>query len=408
MRENVSPKVLEQITWAGSNIGSYREAAEAMRRLAGVRVTIKQMQRITTRVGQACCQAREDDIAEYAAKPLAGRVRPRTDIEPPEVGVVMMDGGRLQRRDHFGQRREAAQGVTHWREDKVGLCLSMSSQECQEDPCPEFPAWLCGAEVVAQIARLGRPEAVETKDQTELADERPSDGDAPWPDAPTLVSREVIASCQCGETFGRHLAWKAWHSAVTAAPRQAFVADGASVNWTIHRQHFRHMTGILDLMHALSYAYRAAEELACDPRQQRVLYAGWAEAIWQGRVEDVICELTSLADQLDSQTPTNTSTDHEPSAVRRAVTYYTHHRERMNYPQYRQQGLPLTSSLMESAIKQINLRVKGSEKFWRAGAADAILQLRADHLSDSQPLDNFWPRWHAQHDGSNRYQTTAA
>jgi len=408
------------MSWAGANIGSYREGAEAMRRLAGVEVTVKQMQRITTRVGQSACQAREEDIAQQEAKPLVSRLRPRCDIDAPEVGVVMMDGGRLQRRDHFGQPRDDAERVTHWREDKVGLCLSMSSPQHDDDPHPEFPTWLCEAEVVAQIARLGRPETLENQGETDDAraaesarcegdDSRQRLRDVPWPDAPTLVSREVIASCQCGETFGRHLAWKAWHSGVTAAPRQAFVADGARVNWTIQRQHFRHMTGVLDLMHALSYAYRAAEEVAANHRQQRILYAGWAEAIWQGRVDDVIEQLQPLADQLESLTEQDGP--HEvtgPSAVRRAVTYYDHHRERMHYPQYRRTGLPLTSSLMESAIKQFNLRVKGSEKFWRADAAEAILQLRADSLSDSDPLDHFWPRWHAQQDGSNRYQTTAA
>ena len=33
------------------------------------------------------------------------------------------------------------------------------------------------------------------------------------------------------------------------------------MNWTIHRKHFSQMTGVLDLMHALSYAYRAAAVL---------------------------------------------------------------------------------------------------------------------------------------------------
>jgi hypothetical protein len=35
-------------------------------------------------------------------------------------------------------------------------------------------------------------------------------------------------------------------------------------------------------------------------------------------------------------------------------------------------------------------RVKGTEKFWCEQGAEAILQLRADLLSDDQPLDVFW------------------
>ena len=58
----------------------------------------------------------------------------------------------------------------------------------------------------------------------------------------------------------------------------------------------------------------------------------------------------------------------------------------MNYPEYRKQGLPIRSSHMESAIKQLNERIKGSEKFWSGRGGEAVLQLRADLLSDSQPL----------------------
>ena len=60
----------------------------------------------------------------------------------------------------------------------------------------------------------------------------------------------------------------------------------------------------------------------------------------------------------------------------------------MNYPEYRRQGLPITSSHIESTIKQVNKRVKGSEKFWDR-AAEAILHLAADHIGSHQFLDRF-------------------
>ena len=34
--------------------------------------------------------------------------------------------------------------------------------------------------------------------------------------------------------------------------------------------------------------------------------------------------------------------------------------------------------------------MKGTEKFWSSGGADALLQLAADYLSDTQPLTTFW------------------
>ena len=61
----------------------------------------------------------------------------------------------------------------------------------------------------------------------------------------------------------------------------------------------------------------------------------------------------------------------------------------MNDPQYRQQGLPITSCLVESLIKEINDRIKGTEQFWNrpeAPQAESILQTTACLLSDGDPL----------------------
>ena len=47
----------------------------------------------------------------------------------------------------------------------------------------------------------------------------------------------------------------------------------------------------------------------------------------------------------------------------------------MRYPEYRKQGMPVTSSMVESLIKEVNYRVQGTEKFWdNPEGAEAILQ----------------------------------
>jgi len=79
----------------------------------------------------------------------------------------------------------------------------------------------------------------------------------------------------------------------------------------------------------------------------------------------------------------------------------------MDYPRYRRKGLPLTSSHIDSTVKLINRRIKGSEKFWERSSGEAVLQLRADFLSDSRPLEEFSRRWQAQQTGSNRYRAAA-
>jgi len=400
--------VLEKIVWAGANLGSYPQAVAALRELAGVDLAGKQVQRMTSQVGEDCRNERALHVEAFRAKTLAERTAANPAAAVPELGVVMMDGGRHQRRDHFGQPRTSDR-KGHWKEDKVGLALSMQSEVFDSDPTPEFPEWLAGAKVVSEIAGLAERDENTAENSGETGTSgSPSDAECDtenhdertWAQAPRLLRREMIASTEESASFGWHLQWKAWQQGVSAAKRQAFVADGASVNWTIHRKHFSQMIGVLDLMHALSYAYRAAAVLD-DPKA----YRRFAEWIWQGNVRRVIHELKAHQQQFGL--PEKEAGEADPrQRIHRALTYYTNHQNRMNYPEYRRQGLPLTSSHIESAIKQINARVKGTEKFWRNDHANAVLQLRADSLSDSQPLKKFWTRWRANITGANRYRTT--
>ncbi len=55
----------------------------------------------------------------------------------------------------------------------------------------------------------------------------------------------------------------------------------------------------------------------------------------------------------------------------------------MNYPECRRQGLPITTAWMESLVKEIHWRVKGTEMFWNnPQSAEAIVQIRAAALCD--------------------------
>ena len=92
--------------------------------------------------------------------------------------------------------------------------------------------------------------------------------------------------------------------------------------------------------------------------------------------------------------------------VAKTLGYLRNQRERMRYAEYRTAGLPITSSGVESTIKRINRRVKGSEKFWSVGA-EALLTLTADHLSDTPTLHNFWRNRPHRLTGLRCYQQAA-
>ena len=71
------------------------------------------------------------------------------------------------------------------------------------------------------------------------------------------------------------------------------------------------------------------------------------------------------------------------------LTYLRNNVSRMDYPRYRQAGLPITSCLIESQVKEMNKRVKGSENFWNDGTeGEAILQVKACLISDDEQLSS--------------------
>jgi hypothetical protein len=393
----VTTKVLQKVVWAGANNSSYPLATEALLQLAEVRLSPKQVRRLVGQVGRARLAERDEAVEQLRGLSLPKRRAGNRAAQPPPLAVVSMDGGRYQRRDNFRTEPTRQKGGQHWRETKVGCLLSMDSEVHPSDPTPEFPEWLATSEAVAELAKIS---------EKAVADEVSGDADpSVAPDAtegyepPELLAREVLASGVEAEAFGWQLEARAWRLGFPAAKRQAFVADGLAVNWTIQRRHFPHATAILDLMHGLSYAWSAAVAVAGSYRQ-------WAEWIWQGNVAAVIAALTEEQQRLGPP-PQGAAADDPRERVARALTYYTNNRLRMAYPQYRQQGLPLTSSHMESTVKQLNQRIKGTEKFWRIDSGEAVLQLRADTLSDTRPLEAFWRRWQSQQDGSNRYQSAA-
>ncbi|MBC7817488.1 MAG: hypothetical protein IAG10_11405 [Planctomycetaceae bacterium] len=221
---------------------------------------------------------------------------------------------------------------------------------------------------------------------------------------PIVESRDVVASLADSAAFGKQLAAHAWSLGFAAALRKFFIADGSSTNWGIWQRHFKHLefVPILDFIHALTYVYSAA--MAGRSREAGgPVYVRWITGIWQGDVTRVIAELTARLVELGPPPPAAADTDPR-QIVADTLTYLTNQQSRMNDPAYRRLGLPITSSHIESTVQQISRRVKGSEKFWTESGGEALLQLRADQLCDTAPLDTFWLQRPTQATGTRNFR----
>ena len=147
-----------------------------------------------------------------------------------------------------------------------------------------------------------------------------------------------------------------------------------------------HVPGFTPIIHPLSYLFLAAKAIHVSANDAWSQYLAWMRGCWQGEVSQVIEELRVWQTKLGLLPPDTPDTDPR-KVMATTIGYLEHNRQRMNYPEYRRQGLPVTAAWMESLVKEINYRVKGTEMFWNhPQGAEAILQVRAAALSDDDRL----------------------
>lgn len=279
----------------------------------------------------------------------------------------------------------------------MACLLRMHSQAHESDPCPTLPESFANIARVNELCREIKGLSPTPAQPPEAAGEKP----AARPGRPQVLARNVVAMRAGGSDFGAHVATTAWESGFAAAERKAFVADGQASNWSIWRDWFSHYTPIVDFVHAVCYVFQAAA--AGRPLDEVApLYRRWAQAVWSGNVQEVIAELRALVHEKGQPPPEAAATD--PRAILTdSLRYLSNQAPRMKYDEYRRQGLPITSAHIESTIKQLNRRVKGTEKFWSEGGAQALLQLAGDYLSDRAPLNQFWHDRAANRTGQRCY-----
>lgn len=400
-------------------------------------MSAKQVERVAKRIGAERVAERDRKVSAYEALPLLERKALPAGVKAPEasqVVVVGCDGGRLQIRERPGhaadtettaEAAEADEGRSgkHWREDKIGLTMTMASKESENDPCPEIPPNFVDPTRILKLARelktkaSAREEAAKESSEPEAGLEAmtssapssaPSSARAkpkPTWTPPEVIEKRLVGSRVRWPYFGPILAQAAWAWGFFAAARRAFIADGSDNNWAIWRRHFSSFEPILDFIHALSYVFASATAGRSFPDGWRI-YQEWIAWTWKGEIAKVIEALRQRQAELGQPLPEDGDT-HPRQVVARSLAYLGNHQSRMNYAEYRRRGLPITSSYVESAVKQFNQRVKGTEKFWSERGAEAMLQLRADHLSDHSPLDQFWQTRQESQTGQRPYRLAA-
>ncbi len=178
------------------------------------------------------------------------------------------------------------------------------------------------------------------------------------------VDHSFVADLTGVTTFGRRLWAEAAPRGVLEADEVVVLGDGAHWIWNLASDYFPDAVHILDWYHASSYVWGAAHAIyGAGSAAAQAWAAQQLDRLWAGEVRAV---LTNLQAQRAVG-----------GAVEEAITYYTNHQARMDYPSYRARGLQIGSGSIESGCKQVlAARLKQAGMIWSHDGALAVATVR--------------------------------
>ena len=328
--ERLSPALRSALGWSAAN-ASFRGAAETLRRVAGVSVCAKRVERGARALGKELSEreAAEGEAAETEA--------------PAETAYCCLDGTGVPvlPSERRGAGREGGPAKT--REAKVATCHTAETR----DPKTGLPERDAGSVRVS-----GAMESAASRD----ADPRPS-------------------------PFGQRVWRAAKRFGFAKARRRVAIGDGAKWIWNTVAEMLPGCVEIVDLWHAKKHLWDVGKAVHGEGTEHCGAWSRDAcRALEEGRLDDVLAALRAHAANC-------------PEAAR-CVDYIDGNRHRMRYPTFRAMGLCVGSGAVESTCKGlVGERFKGRGMRWSVAGANAILALRAAILNER--YDDFWPSGNA-------------
>lgn len=320
---------------AANIAGSFEKAAKLLKELAGISITPKDVQLKSQKVGEALQQIREQERGAF----LGGQ-RPPAPLNPPDLLVISADGGRVQTRDPDPEKK--------WRENKVAVVYR--------------------------------------------AQPRPPKSGQDYQGPEALVKTHV-ATMKDWDQMGDYLSQEAAHRGYFQARQKVFVADAAQGIKSLWQRGFPDSEFILDWAHAAEHLWACAVAAFGQGPRTQDWYQRQKQNLWEGKSHLVIRAIAKQSRRVGK--PRKNASENDPRLIlARNEGYFRDNQAHMDYPRYRHQGWPIGSGMVESSIKQLGKRVKGTEKHWSIPGVEAILVLMTTLLAEDNRWEKFWNSYH--------------
>jgi hypothetical protein len=321
-----SPGVRRMMARVGAK-ESFDEGRQDLEELAGVRVTAKEVGRVSEAIGsqiEVITHQERVQIMEGKIIPLAPPV-PILYVAIDGTGVPVVPSETLGRK---GKQTDIAKT----REAKLGAVFTQATLDAKGHPV--------------------RDEA----------------------------STTYVGGIETAEAFGPRIYAEAVRRGVNRAKKVVLLGDGAVWIRGIAEEHFPNAIQIVDLFHALEYLWDVGK-LVYGPTGAAVTrwFEKQKDELKEGDVKKVIVAIKRLK-------PHNQSVHEE---IEKTLRYFEVNKERMKYAEWIKQGLFVGSGVIEAGCKMIvGHRLKQSGMRWTVKGANAIIALRCCQISGR--WEEFW------------------
>jgi hypothetical protein len=195
-------------------------------------------------------------------------------------------------------------------------------------------------------------------------------------------STTYVGAIETAEDFGLRIYTEAYNRGWDRATIRVVMGDGSHWIWNLADRHFPGAIQIVDLYHAREHLWDLARKLypANEAPQKRWLRhkLDWLE---NGKIEKLAAALRKTADSITNPEFART--------IGIEAEYFDSNRDRMRYPEFRQQNLFVGSGVIEAGCKTvIGSRLKQSGMFWTVRGANAIIALRCCCVSGK--FEAYW------------------
>ena len=157
------------------------------------------------------------------------------------------------------------------------------------------------------------------------------------------------------------------------------IGDGAPWIWNQAAEHFFDSHQTLDWYHALEHLHTAAHLYHPAKRW----FNSAETSLFQGHADRIAAQLLDRA----------SGQSQRAKDLRTEANFFEHHKRRMQYLEFREEGYPIGSGMVESGAKQFKARFTGPGMRWNRHGLENLLPIRSAILRVH--FDDLWPHIYA-------------